>query len=196
MNAPPTTTPLEPYVLADDPVLDLLNTQANVDAVPVDFWQHDADVARWLARLGWFKEGEIPEFEAGALLAAARHLREVIRGLLEQRKAGQLGDPAALNAFLRKAVSYPQLLWTAPGELNLHRQRKQQTPEQFLAPLAEAAADLLVNADFELIRTCEHPECVLWFYDRTKAHKRRWCSMALCGNRHKVAEFRKLKLKP
>jgi predicted RNA-binding Zn ribbon-like protein len=29
------------------------------------------------------------------------------------------------------------------------------------------------------------------FYDRTKSHKRRWCSMALCGNRHKVAEFRK-----
>ena len=31
----------------------------------------------------------------------------------------------------------------------------------------------------------------LMFYDRTKSHKRRWCSMALCGNRHKVAEFRK-----
>ena len=43
----------------------------------------------------------------------------------------------------------------------------------------------------ELIRECEHPDCVLWFYDRTKSHRRRWCSMALCGNRHKVAEFRK-----
>jgi predicted RNA-binding Zn ribbon-like protein len=51
----------------------------------------------------------------------------------------------------------------------------------------------LVAGDFSLIRRCEHPECVLWFYDRTKAHKRRWCSMALCGNRHKVAQFRKRK---
>jgi len=145
-------------------------------------------------RLGWAEEGAVPVFEEGALLGAARGLREVIRVLLEQRKAGQQGDPAALNAFLRKAVSHPQLAWPAPGELRLERQRKVQTAEQFLAPIAEAAATLLVEGDFGLIRTCEHPECVLWFYDRTKGHKRRWCSMALCGNRHKVAEFRKRKL--
>lgn len=189
-SAPPI---LEPYVLADEPVLDMLNTRANVDGVPFEFWQVDADVERWLVRLGWAEEGAVPAFEAGALLSAARGLREVIRTLLEQRKAGEQGDPAALNGFLRKALSHPLLAWPAPGELRLERQRKQQTPEQFLSPIAEAAATLLVEGDFGLIRTCEHPECVLWFYDRTKAHKRRWCSMALCGNRHKVAEFRKRK---
>ena len=189
-----TPSPLEPYVLADHPVLDMLNTRANVDGVPFEFWQGDADVERWLVRLGWAEEGAVPVFEEGALLGAARGLREVIRVLLEQRKADQQGDPAALNAFLRKAVSHPQLAWPAPGELRLERQRKVQTAEQFLAPIAEAAATLLVEGDFGLIRTCEHPECVLWFYDRTKGHKRRWCSMALCGNRHKVAEFRKRKL--
>ena len=189
-----TPSPLEPYVLADHPVLDMLNTRANVDGVPFEFWQGDADAERWLVRLGWAEEGAVPVFEEGALLGAARGLREVIRVLLEQRKAGQQGDPAALNAFLRKAVSHPQLAWPAPGELRLERQRKVQTAEQFLAPIAEAAATLLVEGDFGLVRTCEHPECVLWFYDRTKGHKRRWCSMALCGNRHKVAEFRKRKL--
>ncbi|MGY2264843.1 CGNR zinc finger domain-containing protein [Pseudomonas sp. SDO5561_S422] len=189
-----TPSPLEPYVLADHPVLDMLNTRANVDGVPFEFWQGDADVERWLVRLGWAEEGAVPVFEEGALLGAARGLREVIRVLLEQRKAGQQGDPAALNAFLRKAVSHPQLAWPAPGELRLERQRKVQTAEQFLAPIAEAAATLLVEGDFGLIRSCEHPECVLWFYDRTKGHRRRWCSMALCGNRHKVAEFRKRKL--
>lgn len=189
-----TPSPLEPYVLADHPVLDMLNTRANVDGVPFEFWQGDADVERWLVRLGWAEEGAVPVFEEGALLGAARGLREVIRVLLEQRKDGQQGDPAALNAFLRKAVSHPQLAWPAPGELRLERQRKVQTAEQFLAPIAEAAATLLVEGDFGLVRTCEHPECVLWFYDRTKGHKRRWCSMALCGNRHKVAEFRKRKL--
>jgi len=189
-----TPSQMEPYVLADHPVLDMLNTRANVDGVPFEFWQGDADVERWLVRLGWAEEGAVPVFEEGALLGATRGLREVIRVLLEQRKAGQQGDPGALNAFLRKAVSPPQLAWPAPGELRLERQRKVQTAEQFLAPIAEAAATLLVEGDFGLIRTCEHPECVLWFYDRTKGHRRRWCSMALCGNRHKVAEFRKRKL--
>jgi predicted RNA-binding Zn ribbon-like protein len=63
--------------------------------------------------------------------------------------------------------------------------------EQLLAPIAEAAAELLTLQDFSIIRKCESPDCVLWFYDRTKGHKRRWCSMAVCGNRHKVSSFRK-----
>ncbi|AQT94498.1 CGNR zinc finger domain-containing protein [Pseudomonas azotoformans] len=193
--SPPTTAPSEPYVLADDPVLDMLNTLANIDGVPWDFWQADADVAAWLTRVEWVEQDSIPGFEPGALLSAARELREVIRDLVAARKAQQPGNPAALNAFLRKAVSHPQLVWPATEAPRLERQRKQQTAEQFLAPIAEAAATLLVEGDFNLIRRCEHPECILWFYDRTKAHKRRWCSMALCGNRHKVAEFRKRKLK-
>ncbi|KTB54814.1 ABATE domain-containing protein [Pseudomonas sp. MAFF 301514] len=193
--SPPTAAPSEPHVLADDPVLDMLNTLANIDGVPWDFWQADADVAAWLVRLQWVEQNGIPLFEPGALLSAARELREVIRELVAARKAQQPGNPAALNSFLRKAVSHPQLVWRAGETPTLERQRKQQTAEQFLAPIAEAAATLLVEGDFNLIRRCEHPECILWFYDRTKAHKRRWCSMALCGNRHKVAEFRKRKLK-
>ena len=59
-----------------------------------------------------------------------------------------------------------------------------------LGPVAEAAAELIANGDFSLIRRCENPQCVLWFYDRTKAHVRRWCSMAACGNRHKVTAYR------
>lgn len=192
---PATAAPSEPYVLADDPVLDMLNTLANIDGVPWDFWQVDADVVAWLVRLRWVEPNNMPEFEPGALLAAARALREVIRELVAARKAQQPGNPAALNAFLRKAVSHTQLVWPACEAPRIERQRKQQTAAQFLAPIAEAAATLLVEGDFKLIRRCEHPECILWFYDRTKAHKRRWCSMALCGNRHKVAEFRKRKLK-
>ena len=192
----PSVAPLEPYVLADEPVLDMLNTLATIDGVPWDFWQADADVQRWLVRLQWAEAGGIPVFDDGALLRAARELREVIRELVAARKQGQAGNPAALNGFLRKAVSHPQLLWPASGAPQLERQRKVQSAEQFLSPIAEAAANLLVAGDFNLIRHCEHPECILWFYDRTKAHKRRWCSMALCGNRHKVAEFRKRKLGP
>ncbi|WP_246856811.1 CGNR zinc finger domain-containing protein [Brenneria corticis] len=60
-----------------------------------------------------------------------------------------------------------------------------------LGPIAELAASLISEKSFELVRKCEHPECSLWFYDRTKAHRRRWCSMALCGNRAKVARFRR-----
>lgn len=57
--------------------------------------------------------------------------------------------------------------------------------------LAETIAHLLAEGDLQFMRVCEHPECTPRFYDRTKSHKRRWCSIAVHGNRHKVAEYRK-----
>jgi predicted RNA-binding Zn ribbon-like protein len=59
-----------------------------------------------------------------------------------------------------------------------------------LRPIAEAAADLVCSVDFRLIRACEGSPCTLVFLDRTKAHSRRWCRMAVCGNRAKAAAHR------
>jgi predicted RNA-binding Zn ribbon-like protein len=184
------TTPPEPFVLADHPALDLLNTIARVDGKAVDFWQSDADVQRWLRRME-FQLSEASAVPPRKLLAAALKLRELVRALVRQRKAGEVMDPAALNEFLRHGAGYTQLVADGPGGPYLERVHGSDTAAQCLAPVAEAAASLLAEGDFELVRECEHPECSLWFYDRTKSHRRRWCSMALCGNRHKVAEFRK-----
>ena len=54
----------------------------------------------------------------------------------------------------------------------------------------DAAADLICNHDFRLIRSCEGSACCLLFLDRTKGHGRGWCSMAVCGNRAKVEGHR------
>ena len=35
----------------------------------------------------------------------------------------------------------------------------------------------------------ENDECRLFLLDRSRAHRARWCSMAVCGNRNKVASF-------
>ena len=50
--------------------------------------------------------------------------------------------------------------------------------------------DLVCHTDFRLIRACEGTACTLMFLDRTKAHARRWCSMAVCGNRAQAAAHR------
>jgi predicted RNA-binding Zn ribbon-like protein len=59
-----------------------------------------------------------------------------------------------------------------------------------LAPVAEEMARLLIEEDLSLVRQCGGDDCTIVFLDRTKAHKRRSCSMAACGNRAKVAAFR------
>lgn len=188
MTDTPSTAPTEPLLLADHPVLDMLNTQARVDGVAHEFWRSDADVQAWLERTGW--EFPASRFAKGQLLTAALDLREAVRELVERRKSDGRASVEGLNRFLA-SPSQLRLHWPAGSEPRLERVRAAQTAEQYLAPLAEAAAHLLVEGEFNLVRQCEHPDCVLWFYDRTKSHRRRWCSMALCGNRHKVAEFRK-----
>jgi predicted RNA-binding Zn ribbon-like protein len=60
-------------------------------------------------------------------------------------------------------------------------------PGQLLVPIAESVADLLSEGDLTLVKKCQNPQCILFFYDTTKNHGRRWCSMTGCGNRAKVA---------
>ena len=179
-----------PQFLAGDLALDFLNTRMRVGGEVIDLLQTDEDVLAWLtrARLLASKSG-IPT-KSLSLLHAARTLRENIRTLVEKRKAGRRGNPSLLNNFLRHAQSHPRLAWNKPRTVIIERIRQQSGPEDILAPIAEAAAVLLATADFNLVKRCEDETCVLWFSDRTKSHRRRWCSMELCGNRHKVAAYR------
>jgi predicted RNA-binding Zn ribbon-like protein len=162
-----------------------------VDGELVDFFQRDEDVLRWLEQAGLPVRAIATVRTLPSLLEAARTLRENIRSLVEKRKAGQRGDPSVLNAFLAEGQSHPRLVWSKPRSPTIDRVRRQDTPAGILAPVAEAAADLLATRDFKLVKRCEDETCILWFRDQTRSHHRRWCSTALCGNRHKVAAYRK-----
>jgi len=180
-----------PLFLAGHLALDFLNTRMRVNGELVDFLQRDEDVLRWLERAG-LPVAEIGRHRAPRTLAdAARTLRDNVRSLVEKRKAGQPGDPSVLNGFLAGAHSHPRLVWNKPRSPTIDRVRRHDGPAGILGPVAEAAADLLATGDFSLVKRCEDETCVLWFSDQTKSHHRRWCSTMLCGNRHKVAAYRK-----
>jgi predicted RNA-binding Zn ribbon-like protein len=89
---------------------------------------------------------------------------------------------------LRKLTGYAEVLPSDEGftkrfVLEIH------APSQLLGPVAEAASNLLCYGNPAYVKKCENPACVLYFYDGTKNHSRRWCSMKACGNRTKVASF-------
>lgn len=180
-----------PLFLAGHPALDFLNTRMRVNGELLDLLQRDEDVTRWLKQAGLSVPEMGPHTALPSLVDAARTLRESIRSLVEKRKAGKRGDPSVINGFLAEAQSHPRLVWDKPGSLAIERVRRRDTPRGILAPVAEAAADLLATGDFTLVKRCEDETCVLWFSDQTKSHHRRWCSTMLCGNRHKVAAYRK-----
>lgn len=180
-------------LLADHRALDLLNTEARKDGAMLDYWQSGDDVLRWLERAGMAVAAP-GEVDRDQLLAQATALRALARRLVASRKEGEADEAeevGALNAYLHAYPSTPHLAQGSDGRLLLARIVRAGPVASLLGPLAEELAQLLAEEDFSLVRQCEHPDCVLWFYDRTKAHKRRWCSMALCGNRYKAAQFRK-----
>jgi predicted RNA-binding Zn ribbon-like protein len=66
-------------------------------------------------------------------------------------------------------------------------QRRWASPESLLQPIGEALAQLVSGEDFTYVKVCEGSGCRLLFADHTKGHRRRWCSMAVYGNRAKQA---------
>lgn len=184
------TAPEAP-LLGDHLAMDLINTQARSHGQLHDFWRTGDDVLRWLARCGITPAQDAGTVDLAALLAQAQALRALAQQLITRRKDGKEGDIDGLNMYLQACLSAPLLERGADGQLVLGRRARGDALACLLGPVAEAVAQLLAEGDFTLVKQCEHPDCILWFVDRTKAHKRRWCSMALCGNRYKAAQFRK-----
>ncbi len=139
---------------------------------------------------------EWPPADLDRVAEEAIEFREWFRGVVARTSAGEPNVPGVkdverLNSVLARDAVFQ---WIEPvdegGHLRLFTGRRWRDPGELLAPVAAAMADLLCEGDFRLVRQCENPPCTLWFYDRTRGHRRRWCSPAVCGNRAKVAAHR------
>jgi predicted RNA-binding Zn ribbon-like protein len=176
--------------VGDDLAINFINTRRMVDGQLTDTLQSDSDVKAWLRRLEVpVAKGLLPLGD-GVLLERARELREIALAAVQDRKSGKKPSLVALNRFLADAPSHAVLTTDDARNIRVTRVYGKETVEAFLAPVAEAVADLLAEGDFNFVRHCEGNDCVLWFYDRTKGHRRRWCTSTGCGNRAKVAAFR------
>jgi predicted RNA-binding Zn ribbon-like protein len=191
--------------VADAPGLDFLNSIATPVDEPVD-WIGDGE-----GLLGWLEQaGLVPPAALAALRSQftpaeldgvalqARELREWFRGFVRKRKgrpltAKDLRELARLNQLLERDERYGEIVGGSGDEtaFEFHTKRRWKSPESLLLPIAEALAKLVCDEDFTYVKACEGPRCTLMFADHTRGHARRWCSMAICGNRAKVAAHRK-----
>jgi predicted RNA-binding Zn ribbon-like protein len=170
--------------------IDFVNTVRVVNGEVTDTLQSDGDVKMWLGLAAVPVAPEPAAWPAGTLLAAARRLREATLKAIEARKAGRRPSLEVINSFLESSASHGRLVARADSGLEFRRVYHGETPEEYLLPVAEAVAGLLAEGDFDLVRQCASDRCVLWFYDRTKGHGRKYCTSAGCGNRAKVAAYR------
>jgi predicted RNA-binding Zn ribbon-like protein len=172
---------------------------------PVD-WIEDGDgLVSWLEQAGLVPAEELEALRARALpgeldavAAQARGLREWFRGFLRERSgrklsADDLGDLEPLNLLLGRDEQFPRVMAGPEGggpALELRALRRWRTPESLLLPIGEELARFACGGDFEYAKACEGATCTLLFVDRTRGRARRWCSMAICGNRAKQAAHR------
>ena len=196
-----------PMFLADAVGLDFLNSLATPVDTPVEWLGSGKALLNWLAAAKLIAPTVLAEFgqsagpgELDALAAQARGLREWFRAFVVAHKGQPL--PAAvvaelepLNRLLARDEGFDQIV---AGEGNAgvgkKRDRRWRSPESLLLPLAEAMARVVCDENFTYVKACEGPACTLLFVDKTKGHARRWCSMAICGNRAKQAAHRSRKV--
>jgi predicted RNA-binding Zn ribbon-like protein len=100
-----------------------------------------------------------------------------------------------LNRLLERDEGFWRIVPRDRGQdhvsgLAFRRMRRWRSPEALLLPIGEALAKFLCEEDFSNVRACEGPACTLMFADHTRGRARRWCSMAICGNRAKQAAHR------
>jgi predicted RNA-binding Zn ribbon-like protein len=184
----------DPFFIADHRAIDFLNTVATPGPETLDWLRDGASFMSWQRRGFAIPDDlKVPPANLERLAAEARKLREWFRGVVEKHagrplKPSVAGALGPLNELLRRGQSHIQISPGAP--LVLDEVQNWQSPDALLQPIAHAMADFLVNADFSHVRHCEGAQCTLWFLDVSKSHRRRWCTMSVCGNRAKAAQHR------
>jgi predicted RNA-binding Zn ribbon-like protein len=211
MEMPLTTaTRPAPMFIADTRALDFLNSIATPVDAPVEWLTSGEDLLEWLQAaqlvpsevLTSMRRTALPG-ELDAVATQARALREWFRGFVREHKgkrlrAEALKDLGPLNRILERDQEFGQIVKAergmeveAPSGLVWRSRRRWQSPDTLLLPIARSMAQLVCEDDFSYVKACEGPACTLLFIDRTHGRAKRWCSMAICGNRAKQAAHRK-----
>jgi predicted RNA-binding Zn ribbon-like protein len=181
-----------PIALAGHPALDFCNTRTGWGLPsPKEYLAGHAHLTVWAASIGLIPDGERPALvalaarrpeQAAAVVVRAVALRSALYALL-------VGDPTAENwdlvdaevsasaavTHLRPVPGVPLARWTVDPSAGL---------ELPLFAVSRQVAELLVTPAAGKVRACPGVGCG-WLF-RDPRNRRRWCSMAMCGNRAKV----------
>ncbi len=168
---------LDPRPLTGEPVsLDLLNTRWMSDGVRQDLLTGPEGLRTWLVSNGLDRRFPVDAAALEHVLLA----REALAVAVDDPggTAGAEGVNAVLDHGRIRATLTPE----GPGEV-----AEFQDPSWGAAwTAARDYLDLLRTAP-DRIRSCAHGACILHFFDTSRNGTRRWCSMAVCGNRAKAS---------
>jgi predicted RNA-binding Zn ribbon-like protein len=192
--------------IADAAALDFLNSVATPVDVPVDWLDDGEGLLNWLQQARLAPAAVLERIRARSTLdeldrvaARARDLREWFRGFVQKHRGRALPRDSLkrlepLNRLLEGEAVFSQIVpagGKGPVAFELRTVHRWHSAESLLLPIAESLARFLCSENFADVKACEGAACTLVFADHTRSRGRRWCSMAICGNRAKQATYRK-----
>ena len=188
--------------VGDHPAIDFANTLSMFQGQLTEHFRVWADVLDWLSLAGLSTDPalQIPTSRSAEAFKSVVQLRRAWKAELDELVAGRkVSDNfiKQLNHLLAEDIFRETLHRSGKTGFQLGRSASQLSGERLaLAILSRQIAHFLAEANFDYLHRCANTtSCVLYFYDTTKNHRRQWCSTAVCGNRHKVAAFRKRQAK-
>jgi predicted RNA-binding Zn ribbon-like protein len=181
---------------AGNPALELVNTldmrfSANTQELIPDY----KDLLRLVTQLELLTAEQarrltrtVSERDAQRVLASTVELREALAAVFYARIDGGKVPATGVETLQRHfhAAALHRGLQAGDAHLAWSWARAEREAEIPLWKLAQAAADLLLSNDAELVKDCGDPTCHWLFLDLSKNHTRRWCDMKTCGNRMKA----------
>jgi len=192
--------------IADAPALDFLNSIATPVDTEIDWIENGEGFLGWLEQAQLVPPEALKALRAQAMpgefdgvAAQARSLRKWLRKYVCDRRgrplrADDLKDLGPLIRLMERDERFSRIVARREhmngSALELRSTRRWKSPESLLLPIGEAISKFVCEEDFSYVKACEGPACTLLFADHTRGHARRWCSMAICGNRAKQAAHR------
>jgi len=187
------------YFIGNNLALDLANTlAADSEGRDVDLIASFDDLIDWALETQILDRRRATDAKRNtdmalrlSLMRQTTELRTALKSMAAALVAGKAipnADIGRINSVLALKEGHYEIGRTADG----YKSRlsiEYEDIQDLMLPVAESAMQLLCYGDLSLIRKCGNPACVLYFYDSSKRHGRKWCSMNVCGNRAKAAAF-------
>jgi predicted RNA-binding Zn ribbon-like protein len=139
----------------------------------------------WLVAKGLMEPGERA---TEADLKHAIAVREAIRGVIGANSGGTIYplDIAILNEAA--TASRLRARFGADGKARLEPEAGGVAGA--MGRMVAAVFTAMADEDWSRLKLCGSPTCRWAFFDRSRNHSSRWCTMASCGNRQKARRFR------
>jgi predicted RNA-binding Zn ribbon-like protein len=183
-----------------DAALDFINTVSGRDQTPRDWLDSYARLLEWATLVRLLPEKNIRALTkkmhgepaaATRALTRAKELREELFALVTAMAAGNAPPKSAL-ATLREhwlAGTEAHELRFENGQVTADIRADAADFDLIAAIVAYRMIEHVMPQPVDRLRVCAGANCAWVFIDSSKAGRRRWCDMAVCGNVAKAQRF-------